>query len=107
LRVLDYIRIVGVSDICTQSSHITNNIVYSEDSAFSNPKRGVFTLSLSDFIDTPNLDIKEIEKIAFRLNGQVLIRGKEEDRTITILHLLGLPLSDWLMKNATKNRLNQ
>lgn len=98
MRVLDYIRIVGVSDICTQSSNVTYNIVYSEESAFSNPKRGIFTLSLSDFIDTPNLDIEGVEKIAFRLNGQVLIRRKEEDGTITILHLLGLPLSNWLMK---------
>ena len=107
MRVLDYIRIVGVSDICTQSSNVTYNIVYSEESAFSNPKRGVFTLSLSDFIDIPNLDIREIEKIAFRLDGQVLIRGKEEDGTITILHLLGLPLSDWLRKNAFVHRLSQ
>ncbi|HLE24012.1 MAG TPA: hypothetical protein VI935_00020 [Thermodesulfobacteriota bacterium] len=107
MRVLDYIRIVVVSDICTQSSNVTYNIVYSEESAFCNPKRGVFTLSLYDFIDTPNLDIKEIEKIASRLNGQLLIRGKEEDGTITILHLLGLPLSDWLMKNAMMYRLHQ
>lgn len=93
MRVLDYIRIVGVSDICTQSSNITYNIVYSEESAFSNPKRGVFTLGLSDFIDTPNLDIKEVEKIAFRLNGQVLIRERRKMERLQFYTLLDCRLA--------------
>jgi hypothetical protein len=108
--VLDYIRIVGVSDVCVLPSNlfqVTYTIIYSEDSNFRNPKRGVFTLSLSDFVDTHGLKYPDIEKIASCLSGHVLIRGKEEDGTITILHLLGLPLGDWLMKNAPIHRLNQ
>jgi len=76
LRVLDYIRIVGVSDICTQSSNVTYNIVYSEESAFSNPKRGVFTLGLSDFIDTPNLDIKRGRENSFSSQWSGVDKGK-------------------------------
>ncbi|MCI0453893.1 MAG: hypothetical protein L0Y68_02720 [Candidatus Dadabacteria bacterium] len=110
MRVLDYIRIVDVSDICTLSSksfQVTYTIVYSQDSNFKNPKRGVFTLSLSDFIDVNSLDGHEIEKIASCLSGHVLIREKEEDGTVTILHLMGLPLRDWFAKNALAYRFNQ
>ncbi len=96
--MLDYIRIIGVSDICTLSLNITYSIVHSEESDFRNPKRGIYALSISDFIDVTNLEVQDLEKIASRLIGQILIRGKDEDGTITILHLLGLPLSDWLMK---------
>jgi hypothetical protein len=101
--VLDYIRIVGVSEISFISSddfNVTFNIVYSDDSSFKSPKRGVFTINLSDFVDIPNISHVDIEKIASRLTGQVLLRGKEEDGTVRILHLRGMSFSDWLVKNA-------
>jgi hypothetical protein len=103
LQVLDYIRITGISDITFISSdtfNVTFNIVYSDDPSFKSPKRGIFTVNLSDFIDIPNLNYQGMEKIASRLTGQVLMRGKEEGGAVTILHLLGMNLSDWLIRNV-------
>ena len=40
-----------------------------------------------------------MEKIASRLIRQVLIRERDKDGTIIILHILGLPLDEWLRKN--------
>jgi hypothetical protein len=54
-----------------------------------------------------SLDGRDIEKIASCLSGHVLIREKEDDGTVKILHLLGLPLSDWFTKNALAYGLNQ
>jgi hypothetical protein len=102
--VLDYIRIVGISDVCAlppNSFQVTYTIEHSQDSNFHNPKRGVFTINLSDLIDIGSLDGGDVENLAACLNGHVLMRGKEEDGTISILHLLGLPLGDWLMKKRS------
>ncbi len=103
MQVLDYIRITGVSDISRVSSdtyNVTFNIVYSHDSAFRDPKRGVFTISLSDFVGETGIGHQEIEKIASYLTGHVLVRGKEKDGAVTIFHLLGMNLSDWLSENV-------
>jgi len=104
LQTLDYIRIVGVSEIDRTSSgvfDVTFNIVHSEGSDFRSPRRGVFIIRLSEFIDIDR--INSIESIASRLVGQVLMRGKDEDGSITVFHLLGMTLGDWLIKNAKIN----
>ncbi|HEX3035939.1 MAG TPA: hypothetical protein VHT73_12585 [Thermodesulfobacteriota bacterium] len=106
MQVLDYIKIVSVSDITFVSSDILNitfNIVYSHDSTFTDPKRGVFTINLSDFIGMIDMGHHEVEEIASHLTGQVLIRGKEKDRDVAIFHLLGMSLSDWLTENVLCN----
>ena len=103
MQVLDYIRITGVSVISRVSSdtyNVTFNIVYSHDSAFKDPKRGVFTINLFDFVEVTEIDHQEIEKIASYLTGHVLVRGKEEDGAVTIFHLLGMNLSEWLAENV-------
>jgi hypothetical protein len=109
LQVLDYIRITGISDISFTSSesfNVTFNIVYSHEPGFKSPKRGIFTINLFDFIDITSLDYQDMEKIASRLTGQVLMRGKEEDGAVTILHLLGMNLNDWLIRNVLGNFKN-
>jgi len=100
---LDYIRIVGVSDIKTDGygpSDITFNIEYSGDSDFSLPKMGVITLRMDELLDISGLGTGEMEKIASRLIRQVLVREREKDGTIVILHILGLPLGEWLRVNV-------
>ncbi len=107
MDVLDYIRIVGLTDIEVVSSGIfdvTFNIVYSQDSDFRSPKRGVFALRLSDFIDITVVPEREIENIALRLIGQILIREKSDDGSINVLHLFGIGLGDWLVENARCNK---
>lgn len=99
---LDYIRIVGISDIASDSSgssDITFNIEYSGDSDFSSPKTGVITLRMDDILGGAGLGTGEMEKIASSLIRQVLIREREKDGSIIILHILGLPLSEWLRMN--------
>lgn len=106
MQVLDYIRIINISNISRVSSdtyNVTFNIVYSHDSAFKDPKRGVFTINLSDFVEVTEISHQEIEEIAFCLTGHILVRGKEKDGAVTIFHLLGMKLSDWLAKNVLCN----
>ncbi|HSE84020.1 MAG TPA: hypothetical protein VLB01_05695 [Thermodesulfobacteriota bacterium] len=105
--MLDYIKIVGVSDIDPISSDVFNvtfNIVYSIDSAFRDPRRGMFTINLFDFIQIPDVRRQEVLEVVSRLTGQVLIRGKGEDGEVMVLHLLGMSLSDWLAKNVLPNK---
>ena len=102
MPTLDYIRIVGISDISSDSlrpSDITFNIEYSGDSDFNSPKLGVITLRMNELLDTSGLGTGDMEKIASRLIRQVLVRQRDKDGTIIILHILGLPLGEWLRKN--------
>jgi hypothetical protein len=102
MPTLDYIRIVGISDITSDSFapyDITFNIEYSGDSDFSRPKMGIITLRMNELLDTSGLGAGDMEKIASRLIRQVLTRERNKDGTITILHILGLPLGEWLMEN--------
>ena len=102
MPTLDYIRIVGISDI-TSGGHapcdVTFNIEYSGDAEFSVPMMGTITIRLTELVDTTGLGYGEIEKIASRLVRQVLVREKDKDGSIIILHILGLPLDEWLRMN--------
>lgn len=103
MPALDYIRIVGISDIKSVGngpSDVTFNIEYSGDADFSIPKMGIITIRLTEFIDTSEFGTEEIEKIASRLIRQVLIRERDKDGSIIILHVLGLPLDEWLRMNV-------
>ena len=103
MSTLDYIRIVGITDIPADSSgnsDVTFNIVYSGDAEFSVPKMGIITLRFTEIIDTSGLNPEDLEKIASRLIRQILIRERSEDGSINILHFLGLPLREWLIKNS-------
>jgi hypothetical protein len=99
LRTLDYIRIVGLSEIDRTSSgvfDVTFDIVYSEGPNFRNPRSGILTIRLSEFIDIEG--VSSVERIASRLIGQVLMRGKDKDGSIRIFHLFGMSLNDWLIE---------
>ena len=103
MQTLDFIRIVGISDITSDGPgpwDITFNIEYSGDSDFSSPRMGVITLRMNEILDTPGLGAGDMEKIASRLLRQVLTRERNKDGTIIILHLLGLPLGKWLKMNV-------
>ena len=102
MPTLDYIRIVGISEITpggSGHSDITFNIEYSGDSDFSFPKMGVITLRMDELLGAAPLGTGDMEKIGSRLIRQVLQRERTEDGTIVILHILGMPLGEWLMKN--------
>ncbi len=103
MTTLDYIRIVGISDITGESheySDVTFNIEYSGDADFRTPKIGIITLRLREIIDIEGLTRNDIQKIAAGLVRQVLIRERDKDGSINILHILGLPLDQWLIKNT-------
>jgi hypothetical protein len=103
VQALDYIRIVGISEIHSggsDHSDITFNIEYSGDADFSVPKMGVITLRLDELLGTTELGRGDMEKIGARLIRQVLLRERIEDGSIVILHILGMPLGEWLMKNT-------
>ena len=102
MPTLDYIRIVGIAEIKSGSashSDITFNIEYSGDSDFSFPKMGVITLRVDELLGTDALGRGDMEKIGRKLVRQVLQRERTEDGTIVILHILGMPLGEWLRRN--------
>lgn len=104
VRALDYIRIVGIEDSPVEStavSDVTFNIEHSEDSEFTNPKRGIITLRLSEFIDTGSMNRSDIELIAGALIHEILIREKDKEGLLNIAHFLGLPLGEWLLHNSS------
>jgi len=106
LEVLDYIRITALADIEVISSDIfdvTFNIIYSQESDFSRPLRGVFTLRLSEFINMATARESEVENMALGLVGQILMRGKKDDGSVCVLHLFGIGLGNWLAENAKRN----
>jgi hypothetical protein len=61
---------------------------------------GVITLRLDELLGTADLSREDMEKIGARLVRQVLLRERTGDGTIVILHMLGMPLGEWLMKNT-------
>ncbi|HWP92272.1 MAG TPA: hypothetical protein VNN20_08765 [Thermodesulfobacteriota bacterium] len=65
--------------------------------------RGVFTICLSEFIDLHKIGKPDVQKIAHALVGQVLMRSRTEDGSITVLHLMGMPLGDWLNSSTTRD----
>ncbi|MEM7008439.1 MAG: hypothetical protein AAF462_04820 [Thermodesulfobacteriota bacterium] len=99
---IDYIRITGIYELDsdTDSADVTFNIEHSANQDFSKLKTGIITLRLSELIDVNGYQEKDIELIASQLVKQVLIRERDEDRLINILHFDGLPLEDWLLSNT-------
>lgn len=103
MPALDYIRIVGVADVSGSPGgelHVTYNIEYSGDAEFSAPKMGIITLGVSDLVDPEGLDPAQVRGIAGRLVRQILVRERNDDGSIGIYHMLGLPLQEWIMKNT-------
>lgn len=103
IPALDYIRIVGIEQGPSEHSSmsdVTFNIEHSEDSHFSTPKRGIITLRFSDLIDTNGMSRSDIELIAGALIHEILIREKDDERSVLITHFLGLPLGEWLIENS-------
>ena len=58
------------------------------------------TLRFSEYIDTSGMSRGDIERIAGTLVRQILIREKDEQGKVTIIHFLGLPLDEWLLNNT-------
>ncbi|MEX0999098.1 MAG: hypothetical protein WD000_03965 [Thermodesulfobacteriota bacterium] len=98
----DYIRITGILELSSSSENtdVTFNIEYSCDEDFNKSKVGVFTLRLSDIMDTKGFHNNDIELIALQLTEQILVRERDEERTLNIFHLEGLPLDQWLISNT-------
>ncbi len=98
----DYIRITGILELSSSSENtdVTFNIEYSCDEDFDKSKVGVFTLRLSDIMDTKGFHNNDIELIASQLTEQILVRERDEERTLNIFHLEGLPLDQWLISNT-------
>ena len=98
----DYIRITGILELSSSSENtdVTFNIEYSCDEDFDKSKVGVFTLRLSDIMDTKGFHNNDIELIASQLTEQILVRERDEERTLNIFHLEGLPLDQWLINNT-------
>jgi len=102
LSKTDYIRITGILELSSSSENtdVTFNIEYSCDEDFDKSKVGVFTLRLSDIMDTKGFHNNDIELIASQLTEQILVRERDEERTLNIFHLEGLPLDQWLISNT-------
>ncbi|MCG8651497.1 MAG: hypothetical protein MI861_16770 [Pirellulales bacterium] len=103
IPALDYIRIVGIEEARAEKaslSDVTFNIEHSEDSEFSTPKRGIITLRLSELLDTSGMSRGDIERIAGTLVHEILIREKDDEGEVCIVHFLGLPLGEWLIMNS-------
>lgn len=103
----DYIRITEILELSSSSENtdgtfndVTFNIEYSCDEDFDKSKVGVFTLRLSDIMDTKGFQNNDIELIASQLTEQTLVRERDEERTLNIFHLEGLPLDQWLISNT-------
>ncbi len=102
MPTLDYIKIVGISEISTDdpdSLDVTFNIEHSEDAEFGSPKRGIITIRLSELIDTEGFSNQDIEQIVNRLMGQILMREKDEEGNIIIMHVAGSRLRDWIVES--------
>ncbi len=84
----------------SENTDVTFNIEHSGDQSFSKSKPGIITLRLSEIIDISGFHNNDIELIASQLIEQVLIRERDEERTLNILHNEGLPLEEWLLVNT-------
>jgi len=102
LSTIDYIRITGILEfaIGPETTDVTFNIEHSGDQDFSASKTGIITLRISEIIDTRGFHNNDIELIASQLIEQVLIRERDEEGTVNILHCHGLPLDEWLLINT-------
>lgn len=98
----DYIKITGILELSSSSENtdITYNIEYSSEEEFDKSKTGVITLRLSDIMDTKGFHNNEIELIASQLVEQILVRERDEERTLNIFHFEGMPLDQWLISNT-------
>ncbi len=99
---IDYIRITGILDLNygSENTDVTYNIEHSADEEFSKSKNGIITLRLSELLDISGFHDNDIEHIASQLLEQILIRERDEERTLSILHNEGIPLEDWLVMNT-------
>ncbi len=102
MPTIDYIRITGILEFTSgsENSDVTFNIEHSGDEDFNASKTGIITLRLSEIIDTRGFHNNDIELIASQLIEQVLIRERDQERTLKILHIEGLPLDKWLLSNT-------
>lgn len=108
MPTLDYIRIIGIEDITyddPEKTDITYKIEHSEEADFEESNRGIITFRISEWIDTEGFDNNDIDKIARKLIKQVLIREKDDDGGVYILHMFGLPIEQWVLNNL--DLLNQ
>lgn len=94
-------KITGILELKSDSENtdVTYNIEYSSDEDFDKTKPGVFTLRLSEIMDTEGFHQGDIELIASQLKEQILVRERDEERTLNIFHSEGLPLDKWLICN--------
>lgn len=83
-----------------EDTDVTFNIEHSGDQDFNKSKTGIITLRLSEMIDISGFHMGDIELIASQLIEQVLIRERDEERTLSILHKEGIPLEEWLLINT-------
>lgn len=95
-------RITGILELKSDSENtdVTYNIEYSSDEDFDKSKPGVFTLRLSEIMDTKGFLYNDIELIASQLKEEILVRERDEERTLNIFHSEGLPLDSWLICNS-------
>jgi hypothetical protein len=84
----------------SKNSDVTFSIEHSGDEDFNKSKAGIITLRLSEIIDTRGFHNNDIELIASQLIEQILVRERDEERTVNILHSDGLPLDQWLLNNT-------
>ena len=102
MSTIDYIRITGILEFNTDSEFldITYNIEHSADQDFAKSKIGVITLRLSEILNIEGFHNNEIEVIASKLIEQVLVRERDKERTLRILHSEGIELDEWLISNT-------
>lgn len=84
----------------SEDTDVTYSIEHSVNQDFDTSKTGIITLRLSEIIDTSGFHMSDIELIASQLIEQVLIRERDEERTLNIIHREGLPLEEWLLTNT-------
>ena len=84
----------------SENTDVTFNIEHSADEEFSKSKQGIITLRISELLDISGLHNSDIERIASQLLEQILIRERDEERTLSILHKEGVPIEEWLVMNT-------
>lgn len=102
MSTIDYMRITGILEFNLDSEFldVTYNIEHSADEDFEKSKIGVITLRLSEIIDTRGLHSGDIELIASQFVEQILVRERDQERTVNILHSDGQSLEEWLLTNT-------
>ena len=102
MSTIDYIRITGILEFNQGSEFldITYNIEHSADQDFTKSKIGVITLRLNEILNIDGFHNNEIEVIASKLIKQVLVRERDKERTLRLLHSEGIALDEWLISNT-------